>query len=92
MVDCIKDNGATMAAFRATCTNWRKAADSTMDWLSPKAMWPKDLLRLFSKLQVCSAVMRIAVCQWASCRATHSACWYTPGSTGRALGFEQDAC
>lgn len=52
MVGYLQGNSATLSAFRATCVNWKACADSNMQTLSPKALLPKDLIRLFPLLEV----------------------------------------
>lgn len=77
VIGCIQASNTSLNAFRATCTNWRACADATMETLSPKALLPKDLIRLFPKLQVC-AVASCTGCPacWAGrCGGQHMMCW-----------------
>lgn len=56
VIACIQASNTSLSAFRATCTNWRACADATMETLAPKALLPRDLIRLFPKLQALQLV------------------------------------
>lgn len=62
IVSSLQGNSSSLSAFRATCSHWRTCADATMQMLSPKALLPKDLIRLFPTLHVSKSMFVCVLC------------------------------
>lgn len=59
VIEHLHANNTGLAAFRGTCSTWKRLADATLESLSPKALLPKDLILKFPALKVCASLQHL---------------------------------